>query len=116
MEDEVENPFVQAGREREDRINHDRGDSFGHAFSMWSLLDASVRAFYLENFIAASLCETQATILFGQKLLKMGVDGHTLVKFTRKGIPCTCLGEKHEEVKSITKVDFCCNPSVNYLV
>ena len=43
------------------------------------------------------------------------VDDHTLVSFFRKRIPCTCLDEKYEVVKSITKMNVCENPSCNRL-
>ena len=36
-------------------------------------------------------------------------DDHTLVKFYRHRIPCSCLDEKYEEVKHITKKGFCYN-------
>ena len=41
------------------------------------------------------------------------VDDHTLVRFFQKRIPCTCLDTKYEEVKSITKMSICHNPSCN---
>ena len=39
------------------------------------------------------------------------VDDHPLVRFFQKRIPCTCLDEKYDEVKSITKMSICHNPS-----
>jgi len=36
-------------------------------------------------------------------------DEHTLVRYLRKCIPCSCLDEKYKEVKCITKLGFCCN-------
>ena len=42
-------------------------------------------------------------------------DDHSLVRFFQKRIPCTCLDEKYEEVKSITKISNCHNPSCNLL-
>lgn len=36
-------------------------------------------------------------------------DEHTLVQFFRKQIPCSCLDEKYEEVKSIPKRGICSN-------
>ena len=36
-------------------------------------------------------------------------DEHTLVQFYRKQISCSCLDERHEEVKSITKMGYCSN-------
>jgi hypothetical protein len=45
-----------------------------------------------------------------QKILEL-LDGdeHTLVQFFRKQIPCSCLDEKHKEVKSVTKMGICFN-------
>ena len=37
-------------------------------------------------------------------------DMKTLVKYYRQRIPCGCLDKKYEEVKSVTKLGFCCNP------
>jgi len=39
------------------------------------------------------------------------VDEHTLVRFFQKRIPCACLDEKYNEVKSITKMGICWNPN-----
>ena len=36
-------------------------------------------------------------------------DEHTLVKYLRKRIPCSCLDEKYNEVKSITRMGLCFN-------
>ena len=36
-------------------------------------------------------------------------DGHTLVSFFRKRIPCKCLDKKYKEVKSIVKMGQCMN-------
>ena len=41
-------------------------------------------------------------------------DEHTLVKFFRRRIPCSCLDEKYEEVKHITKMGFCYNPQCKF--
>ena len=40
-------------------------------------------------------------------------DEHTLVKFFRNRIPCSCLDEKYEEMKNIAKMGLCCNPDCN---
>jgi len=46
------------------------------------------------------------------KMLELLVgDMNTLVKYFRQRIPCKCLDEKYEEVKSITKLGYCCNPT-----
>lgn len=36
-------------------------------------------------------------------------DIHTLVSYFRKRIPCSCLDEKYQEVKSVSKVNLCRN-------
>ena len=36
-------------------------------------------------------------------------DKHTLVQFYRKQITCSCLDDKYNEVKSVTKMGMCCN-------
>ena len=36
-------------------------------------------------------------------------DDHTLVSFLRKRIPCSCLDEKHKEVKNMPKMSYCYN-------
>lgn len=38
-------------------------------------------------------------------------DEHSLVQFFRKQIPCSCLDEKYNQVKSITKMGICFNNS-----
>ena len=44
------------------------------------------------------------------KLAELQVaDEHTLVQFYRKQISCSCLDQRHEEVKSITKMGYCIN-------
>eukprot|EP00984_Skeletonema_dohrnii_P031601 scaffold24269_cov142-Skeletonema_dohrnii-CCMP3373.AAC.6 len=60
-------------------------------------------AFHLEE------CLARAT-LSGAKLVELHRgDDHTLVQYLRKKIPCQCLDAKYEQVKSITKIGFCCN-------
>ena len=41
-------------------------------------------------------------------------DNHTLVSYYRKRIPCSCLDEKYNEVKSVKKIGRCCNPSCSH--
>ena len=66
-------------------------------------------AFHLEECLAISFDKTRAT-LTGAKLLELqSGDDHTLVQYLRKNIPCQCLDAKYEQVKSITKIGFCCN-------
>ena len=66
---------------------------------------------YLEQHIAVELKQTQALINWPkvESIYYYGDDLHTLVKFLRHRIPCSCLDEKYEEVKSITKMGFCYN-------
>eukprot|EP00985_Skeletonema_marinoi_P003983 scaffold1742_cov150-Skeletonema_marinoi.AAC.2 len=66
-------------------------------------------AFHLEECLAISFDKTRAT-LTGAKLLELHRgDDNTLVQYLRKNIPCQCLDAKYEQVKSITKIGFCCN-------
>ena len=63
---------------------------------------------YFEQDIAIHLKQTQA--LYNWPKIEdtyFGNDEHTLVKFFRHRIPCSCLDDKYEEVKHITKVGFC---------
>ena len=76
--------------------NHDRG----HA----------VLARYLEQYIAVVLKQTQALVNWPKIFETNKADVHTLVKFYRHRIPCSCLDEKYEEVKQITKMGICWNP------
>eukprot|EP00986_Skeletonema_menzelii_P012959 scaffold7325_cov153-Skeletonema_menzelii.AAC.4 len=65
---------------------------------------------YFEQCIAVELKESQAFIAWPKIEEAYGADLHTLVKFFRHRIPCSCLDEKYEEVKSITKLGVCYNP------
>eukprot|EP00984_Skeletonema_dohrnii_P011225 scaffold4462_cov119-Skeletonema_dohrnii-CCMP3373.AAC.8 len=62
---------------------------------------------YFEQHVAIKLHQTQALICF-PKFEEMS-DEHSLVKFYRRRIPCSCLDEKYEEVKSIPKMAICYN-------
>eukprot|EP00985_Skeletonema_marinoi_P018059 scaffold10022_cov156-Skeletonema_marinoi.AAC.16 len=77
-----------------------------------ALNDATL-ARYLEQHIAVALKETQANVNW-PKLYELGADIHTLVKFLRKRIPCKCLDEKYQQVKSITKMGFCDGPQCRF--
>jgi len=64
--------------------------------------------------------EIIAVEFFSQRSLQLcridelcSCDPHTLVSFFRKRIPCKCLDEKYEEVKSVTKMGSCSNPDCN---
>ena len=65
---------------------------------------------FFEQHIAVEVKQTQAL----PNLIKIEdtyfADMHTLVKFFRHRIPCSCLNEKYEEVKHITKLGDCWNP------
>ncbi len=64
---------------------------------------------YMEQLTAVYLQETQANICWPKVEETYRADMHTLVKFLRRRIPCSCLDEKYEEVKSITKIGLCYN-------
>ena len=69
---------------------------------------------YFEQHITVKLKQSQAKQNW-PKLNEISVsDLHTLVKFFRHRIPCSCLDEKYEEVKSITKVGFCYNAECKF--
>ncbi len=69
----------------------------------------AVNARYFEQFIAVALKQTQAV----HNIPKLGetckADMHTLVKFFRRRIPCSCLNDKYEEVKHTPKMGHCYN-------
>ena len=60
-------------------------------------------AYYFEQCIAIHE-KTQPTIKWQQIVELQFTDQHTLVSFFRKRIPCKCLDEKYEKVKSMTKM------------
>ena len=73
-------------------------------------------AFYINYFEHAlkAFFLTKPGILHRSGFIAPGiVDAHTLVRFFQKRIPCTCLDTKYEEVRSITKMSVCHNPSCN---
>jgi len=71
----------------------------------------AIFARYFEQYIAVELHETQALINWPKIAdLTVRADEHTLVKFFRRRVPCTCLDEKYEKVKHITKLGLCYNP------
>ena len=72
-------------------------------------------ACYFEQLIATRMNKKKAAHLIlidGHRIaeLQQG-DMKTAVEYLRKRIPCSCLDEKYEEVKSITKLGICCNPA-----
>jgi len=67
-------------------------------------------AFYLEDYITFHFEDEANDVFDAVKQLELLIaDQHTLVKYLRKNIPCSCLDEKYKQVKSITKMGFCCN-------
>ncbi len=73
-----------------------------------------IYARWFEEHIEAYLKGTQAmTNWVKVHKLKNG-DMHTLVKYLRKRVPCCCLDEKYQEVKSITKTSFCYNEECSH--
>ena len=65
---------------------------------------------FFEQHIAVVLEQSQALVNWPKVNDIYDADEHTLVKFFRERIPCSCLDEKYEEVKHITKMGFCYNP------
>ena len=64
---------------------------------------------YFEQYIAVLFKQTQAVVKWSKIFETSNADEHTLVKFYRHRISCSCLDEKYEEVKHITKVGYCFN-------
>ena len=65
---------------------------------------------FLEQHIAVELEQSQALVNWPKVDDTYNADEHTLVKFFRRRIPCSCLDEKYEEVKHITKKGICYYP------
>eukprot|EP00984_Skeletonema_dohrnii_P025437 scaffold14600_cov150-Skeletonema_dohrnii-CCMP3373.AAC.5 len=76
--------------------------------------DCAVFARCIEQYIAIELHQTQALVNF-PKLIEIynPSDVHTLVKFFRKRIPCSCLDDKYDEVKAAAKMGLCFNLQCN---
>eukprot|EP00984_Skeletonema_dohrnii_P001757 scaffold586_cov112-Skeletonema_dohrnii-CCMP3373.AAC.3 len=70
---------------------------------------------YLADYIAADLKQTQALINWPKIREVHKAELHTLVKFYRKRISCSCLEKKYQEVKTITKMGYCYNPQCEFL-
>mmetsp|Transcript_12990 Transcript_12990/g.18610 ORF Transcript_12990/g.18610 Transcript_12990/m.18610 type:complete len:281 (+) Transcript_12990:22-864(+) len=71
--------------------------------------DATIVRF-MEQHVAVELKKTHALYNWPKVLETYDADLHTLVKFFRHRIPCSCLDEKYEEVKDIVKMGMCFNP------
>jgi hypothetical protein len=70
-------------------------------------VDASFACFF-ENCIAVEVKKTQPTMNW-PKILEVQLQRVTVVGFLKKRTPCSCLDQKHKQVKSIKKMGFCCN-------
>ena len=69
----------------------------------------AVFARYFEQHIAVELKRSQALVNWPKIIETHHADLHTLVKFYRHRIPCSCLDEKYQEVKHIAKKGCCYN-------
>jgi hypothetical protein len=76
--------------------------------------DSATIARFLEQHIATELKTCQALPNWPKISETYHADLHTLVKFYRNRIPCSCLDEKYEVVKHITKVGFCYNAECKF--
>eukprot|EP00985_Skeletonema_marinoi_P018061 scaffold10022_cov156-Skeletonema_marinoi.AAC.18 len=77
----------------------------------------AIFARFFEQYAAVQFKQTQAIINWSKIfVLNPEVDEHTLVKLFWKRIPCKCLDKIYEQVKSVTKMGFCCNPQCSYEV
>ncbi len=66
-------------------------------------------AYYFEQYTAVVL-KGDAALPDTVKVAELFfADKHTLVKFFKKRIPCSCLDHVYKEVKSSTKMGLCCN-------
>ncbi len=74
-----------------------------------SARDLATFARFMEQWAAIYLKQTQALLNIPKIDQTFCADLHTLVKFFRRRIPCSCLDKKYEEVKSISKVGYCYN-------
>ncbi len=68
--------------------------------------EAAIIARYFDQHIAVRFKKKQALLHWHKNFIS---DAHTLVKFFRHRIPCSCLDEKYEEVKHIPKMGVCFN-------
>ena len=93
----------------------DTAMSFFLAFGTQQYLDGddaqifATYARYLEQYIAVALKQSQAIIDWPKIQDIYQADDHTLVSFFRHRIPCSCLDEKYQEMKHITKMGYCYN-------
>ncbi len=75
----------------------------------------AILARYLEQHVAVELKRTHPVANWPKSNdIYYVSDVHTLVKFFRHRIPCSCLDEKYEEVKCITKMGICYNEKCKF--
>ena len=72
--------------------------------------ESAAIARYFEQFIAVNLKQSQALVTWPKIGQTYYGDDHTLVKFFRHRILCSCLDKKYEDVKHIPKMGHCYNP------
>jgi len=65
---------------------------------------------YFADYIAVHLKQTQALINYPKIHEAYLAELHTLVKFYRRRIPCSCLEKTYEQVKTMTKMGACYGP------
>jgi hypothetical protein len=75
----------------------------------FSQIEASF-ACYFEQLIAFNMKTAPMIDCHSIGELQMS-DINTLVNYFRKRIPCKCLDKRRKEVKSVTKMGRCCNPT-----
>jgi len=71
-------------------------------------------ACYFEEWSNVKVRKTKATLNWTQIFEFNHADDHTLVKYLRKRIDCSCLDKKYKEARCITKMGTCCNPSCSW--
>ncbi len=71
---------------------------------------AAAFACYFEQYDLVHLKKTHEVVKESPIVeLSQCHDIHSLVKYLRKRIPCSCLDRKYKEVKSLPRFGFCCN-------
>ena len=74
-----------------------------------SVLNSALIARFYDQWLKVNVHKSQACIDW-PKVMESGGCERTGVKFIWRRIRCSCLDEKYEEVKSITKIGKCFNP------
>ena len=80
-----------------------------------SAREIATYARYMEQHIAVGLKQTHARVHWVKiEEISLLTDKHTLVKFFRHRIPCSCLDKEYEEVKHIAKMGICHNSQCKF--